>query len=66
MEALYGFDSGRSKRAIADNRKLAEDLKEDKGFVFAVIFLFYIKKRILIWFSGAFGGRRREAQGYIL
>jgi hypothetical protein len=36
VEALYGFDSGRSKRAIAENRKKAEELKSDKGFVFAV------------------------------
>ena len=41
MEALYGFDSGRSKRAIADNRKLAEDLKDNKGFVFAVSFIYF-------------------------
>jgi hypothetical protein len=37
VEALYGFDSGRSKRAIAENRKIAEALKEDKGFVYGVI-----------------------------
>ena len=37
MEALYGFDSGRSKRAITQNRKIAEGLKEDKGFVYEVI-----------------------------
>jgi hypothetical protein len=39
VEALYGFDSGRSKRAIAENRRIVEVLKEDKGFVFAVFFL---------------------------
>ena len=37
VEALYGFDSGRSKRAITQNRKIAEGLKEDKGFVYEVI-----------------------------
>ena len=37
VEALYGFDSGRSKRAITQNWKIAEGLKEDKGFVYEVI-----------------------------
>ena len=36
VEALYGFDSGRSKRAVAENRKKADELKSDKGFVFEV------------------------------
>ena len=36
VEALYGFDSGRTKKAIAENRKKAEELKSDKGFVFQV------------------------------
>ena len=45
VEALYGFDSGRSKKAIAENRKKAEELKSDKGFVFKVGFfhiVFYL------------------------
>lgn len=43
MEALYGFDSGRSKRAIAENRRIAEELKDNKGFVFAVfLFSFFL------------------------
>ena len=37
VEALYGFDSGRSKRAITENQKIAESLKEDKGFVYEVL-----------------------------
>lgn len=42
VEALYGFDSGRGKKVIAKNRKIAEDLKSDKGFVFEVCdFLLY-------------------------
>lgn len=36
VEALYGFDSERTKKAIAENRKKAEELKSDKGFVFEV------------------------------
>jgi hypothetical protein len=36
VEALYGFDSGHSKKAIGVNRKKAEELKSDKGFVFEV------------------------------
>ena len=39
VEALYGFDSTRSKKAIAENRKKVEELKSDKGFVFEVCFL---------------------------
>jgi hypothetical protein len=42
VEALYGFDSGRSKQAIAKNRKIAEELKDNKGFVFKVSFQFPI------------------------
>ena len=38
VEALYGFNSGWSRRAIAENRRIAEELKADKGFVFAVYF----------------------------
>ena len=45
VEALYGFDSGRSKKAILENRKKAEELKSDKGFVFEVSFI------IIIYFS---------------
>ena len=37
VEALYGFDSGRSKHAITKNRKIAESLKEDKGFLYEVL-----------------------------
>jgi hypothetical protein len=43
VEALYGFDSGHSKKAIADNRKNAEELKNDKGFVFEVhVYISYV------------------------
>lgn len=41
VEALYGFDSGHSKKAIAENRKKAEELKSDKGFVFEVCLSFF-------------------------
>jgi hypothetical protein len=42
VEALYGFDSGRSKKAVQENRRKAEELKKDKGFVFEVsVFLHY-------------------------
>ena len=40
VEALYGFDNGRSKRAIAENHKIA-DLKDKKGFVFEVLVIFF-------------------------
>jgi hypothetical protein len=45
VEALYGFDGGQGKKAIAENRKKVEELKSDKGFVFEVslllLFTFY-------------------------
>jgi hypothetical protein len=47
VEALYGFDSGRSKRAIAENRKIAEGLKEDKGFVYEVCFSFFLLNDVI-------------------
>ena len=36
VEALYGFESGHSRRAIAANRKLAEELKRERGFIYKV------------------------------
>jgi Domain of unknown function (DUF6532) len=41
VEALYGFDSGRSKKTMAENRKKAEELKTDKGFLFEVRVFFF-------------------------
>jgi hypothetical protein len=56
VEALYGFDSGRSKKAIAENRKKVEELKSDKGFVFEVSFIIIIYFSFnLINLSGTFG-----------
>jgi len=40
VETMYGFESGRSKKAIAANRTLAEELKREKGFIYEVS-LFY-------------------------
>ena len=42
VKALYGFDSGHSKKVIAKNHKKAEELKSDKGFVFKVSLCFHI------------------------
>ena len=47
MEALYGFDSGRSKRAIVENRKMAEALKDNKGFVYEVSFSLFLLNDII-------------------
>ena len=41
VETMYGFESGRSKKAIAANRKLAEELKREKGFIYEVSLLFF-------------------------
>ena len=49
VEALYGFDSGRSKRAITENRRIVEQLKEDKGFVFAVLVFLSLFFFISFW-----------------
>jgi hypothetical protein len=64
VEALYGFDSGRSKKAIAENRRIAEELKNDKGFVFSVYNLFPLSFPEIICFADAFG-RQWQAQGNI-
>ena len=40
VETMYGFESGRSKKAIAANRKLAEELKREKGFIYEVCLFF--------------------------
>ena len=39
VETMYGFESGRSKKVIAANRKLAEELKQEKGFIYEVSLL---------------------------
>ena len=39
IETLYGFDSGRTKKAIAKTHRKAEELKSEKGFVFEVCVL---------------------------
>ena len=34
VETMYGFESSHSKKVIAANRKLAEELKQEKGFIY--------------------------------
>jgi hypothetical protein len=36
VEALYHFDSGHGQKAISPNRKLAEELKRKRGFMYKV------------------------------
>ena len=55
MEAIYGFDSGQRKRTIAENHKIAEALKEDKGFVYEVR-LFYNQDGIFMILLTRFPG----------
>ena len=40
VETMYGFESGCSKKAIAANRRLAEELKHEKGFIYSVSLLY--------------------------
>ena len=47
VEALYRFDSGQSKRAIAENRRIAKELKDNKAFVFAVLYLIFLRLSFL-------------------
>ena len=54
VEALYGFDSRRSKRAIAESRKKAEELKV-LSLQYVIYVLFYYFNTNL--FTGSF---RRE------
>jgi hypothetical protein len=44
VEAMFGFETGHSKKAIARNRKLAEELKEGYNFAYEVqnLVLFFI------------------------
>ncbi|KAF8883573.1 hypothetical protein BD779DRAFT_1472470 [Infundibulicybe gibba] len=37
VAAIYGFNSGQSKKVITANRNLAESLKQEKGFVFKTL-----------------------------
>ena len=39
VETMYGFKSSLSKKAIAANQKLAEELKQEKGFIYEVSLL---------------------------
>ena len=47
VEALYGFDSGRSKHVIAENWKIVEGLKEDMGFVYEVCFSLFLLNDVI-------------------
>ena len=46
VEAIYHFDSRQSKQVIAENWRIAEELKDNKGFVFEVSssFRFFLVK----------------------
>ena len=50
VEAIYHFDSRQSKQVIAENWRIAEELKDNKGFVFEVSssFLLFFSKIIII------------------
>jgi hypothetical protein len=37
VEGFFGFESGLNRKIIAKNRELAENLKEEKGFVYKVV-----------------------------
>jgi hypothetical protein len=40
VEGLFGFDSGHGRKSIAANRKLAEELKRERGFIYKVSLFF--------------------------
>ena len=50
-----------AKKEIVENQRIAEELKEDKGFVF---FFRKKKKNIIEFFAGTFG-QEWKAQGYL-
>ena len=64
VEALYEFDSGRSKHAITENRKIAEGLNEDKGFVYEVIKLSMSGNDIINSVSRCFLAKMVSEKGY--
>ena len=39
VETVYGFESSCSKKAIAANWELAEELKQEKNFIYEVRFI---------------------------
>jgi hypothetical protein len=43
VEGLYGFNSGHGRKAIAANRKLAEELKRERGFIYKVYVSFLLR-----------------------
>jgi Domain of unknown function (DUF6532) len=40
VEGLFGFDSGHGRKAIVANRKWAEELKRERGFIYKVTISF--------------------------
>ena len=50
VEVIYHSDSGWSKQVIVENKRIAEELKDNKGFVFEVSssFLLFFGKIIMI------------------
>ena len=43
VEGMYGFNSGHGPKAMVANRKLAEELKREKGFIYTVCFHSFYK-----------------------
>ena len=41
VEGLFGFDSGHGRKAIVANRKWAEELKRERGFIYKVTISFF-------------------------
>lgn len=40
VEGLFGFDSGHGRKSIVANRRWAEELKHERGFIYQVSFSF--------------------------
>lgn len=45
---MYGFNSGHGPKAMVANRKLAEELKREKGFIYEVYFHSFYKYFLMI------------------
>ena len=70
VEGLFGFDSSHGRKAIVANRKWAEELKHEKGFIYKVLSLsfsfidrFYLTVTIFRPFPSIWRQRTRNARG---
>ena len=62
VEGLFGFDSGHGHKAIIANRKWAEELKRERGFIYrvSISFLFIIMFYFIVTIFRRFTSIQRQ------